>query len=119
MDRNGEILLQRVEDVSLGFPLEDGAEDVEVPVGVELVGPVLLRAAWRRLGKEVAGVRGDVVDADLAPNKSWIVASFSLGNRPPTSSMPSFASVLDVSMWPRAISIPYSIERMLFRTDAR
>jgi len=56
---------------------------------------------------------------DRAPNKSWTVASFSRGRRPPRSSMPSVASVFDVSMWPRAISMPYNIERMLFRTDAR
>ena len=48
-----------------------------------------------------------------------MVASRSAGSRPPTSVMPSVASVFEVSMCPRAISMPYSIERMLFRTDAR
>src|SRR4029453_12312003 len=44
-DRARELLLERVVDVPLRLLLEDRPQDVEVPVGVELVRAVLPRAA--------------------------------------------------------------------------
>ena len=63
MQRPREIGLQRVEEVAPCLELEDRAEDVEVPVGVQLERAVFLRAAWRRLGEEVTGIRCHVIHA--------------------------------------------------------
>ena len=63
VQRTRQLLLQRIVDVAAGLLLEDRTEDVEVPVRVELIRAVLLRAARRRLRQEVARIRRHVVDA--------------------------------------------------------
>src|SRR5687767_5444121 len=57
-----DIALECVVDIALRHELEGTAEGIEVPVAVQHVRTVLLRAARRSTGEVVASVRRLVVD---------------------------------------------------------